>query len=130
MTISTEPQAVFTLDESTLDLVTSLGVQPIGATTFSPPMEYLTGPLVDATDITVLAGELPVEVIAAASPDLIVEAWGFQSLQLQLEPTLNEIDLPLAVRTLILTVIMVPVMVIALVPLLTRLLGGWLRSDG
>ncbi|MEM9037149.1 MAG: ABC transporter substrate-binding protein [Actinomycetota bacterium] len=91
VTISTEPQAVFTLDEWTLDLVTSLGVQPIGATTFSPPMEYLTGPLVDATDITVLAGELPVEAIAAASPDLIVEAWGFQSLQLELEPTLNEI---------------------------------------
>ncbi|MEM9037151.1 MAG: hypothetical protein AAGD18_21345 [Actinomycetota bacterium] len=45
----------------------------------------------------------------------------------QLGPEIR--DLPLAVRTLILTVIMVPVMVFALMPLLTRALGGWLRPD-
>ncbi len=36
-------------------------------------------------------------------------------------------DFPLPVRTLILTLLVVPTMVFGVLPVLTRLLGGWLR---
>lgn len=41
---------------------------------------------------------------------------------------LGLLDEPIPVRTLLLTVVLVPVMVFVFVPALVRLLGGWLRS--
>jgi uncharacterized protein len=38
--------------------------------------------------------------------------------------------LPLFLRTLVLTVVLVPIMVYALVPAVQRIFAGWLRSDG
>lgn len=36
-------------------------------------------------------------------------------------------DLPLPLKTLSLTLVVVPIMVFGVLPLLTRFLGGWLR---
>ena len=36
-------------------------------------------------------------------------------------------DLPLPLKTLSLTLVVVPIMVFGVLPLLTRLMGGWLR---
>lgn len=49
------------------------------------------------------------------------------TLVLWLLGPLERFDLPLPLRTLIITVVLVPGMVFVLIPGLSRLLGGWLR---
>lgn len=41
---------------------------------------------------------------------------------------LGLLDEPIAIRTLLLTVVLVPLMAFVLAPTLVRVLGGWLRS--
>ncbi|MDQ3849178.1 MAG: hypothetical protein M3296_00980 [Actinomycetota bacterium] len=56
----------------------------------------------------------------AIYPAITLVLWLFEPLGL--------LDLPLPLRTLILTAVLVPVMVFVLMPALTRLLRGWLRG--
>jgi len=55
----------------------------------------------------------------AIYPTITLVLWLFEPLGL--------FDLPLPLRTLILTAVLVPVMVFVLMPTLTQLFGGWLR---
>ncbi|MEM9651185.1 MAG: ABC transporter substrate-binding protein [Actinomycetota bacterium] len=79
VTIPAEPERIFVLDDWSFDYLTALGVQPIGATLFTPPSSWVSGPVVEATPITQLAAELPLEAIAAENPDLLIDAGGFHT---------------------------------------------------
>lgn len=91
VTIESQPEAVYVLDPWSFDLVTELGVQPIGVALWPGPMSWVTGPLVDATPVTEIVADLPLEEIAAAQPDLLIDAGGYHTWDPGMAELLNDI---------------------------------------
>jgi iron complex transport system substrate-binding protein len=79
VTIETKPERVYVVDSWSFDFVTGLGVTPVGAAVYSAPSVWMTGPEVDATPVELITAGLPLEKIAAATPDLITDSSGFFS---------------------------------------------------
>lgn len=77
VTIEVAPERIYVVDAWALDLVTALGIVPVGAATFSPPPSYIEPGEFDLSTVTIIDGGLNAEAIAATQPDLIIDASGF-----------------------------------------------------
>lgn len=74
--LDTRPDRIVTLDAWSLDLLTELEIEPVMAYTFGPTPAWLV-PAVDGIEIETVQGELPLEQIAGAKADLIMDVSGF-----------------------------------------------------
>ncbi|MEM9614079.1 MAG: fasciclin domain-containing protein [Actinomycetota bacterium] len=76
VTIEAEPTSIVALDLWSLDFLTELGITPTAAYSFGPVPGWL-GDELDGVQPEPLTGDLPLEAIAAAEPDLVMDISGF-----------------------------------------------------
>ncbi|MEM8924256.1 MAG: fasciclin domain-containing protein [Actinomycetota bacterium] len=91
VTIEAAPESIVTLDQWSLDFLTELGITPTSSFSFPPFSSWVTSRL-DGIEPTPIQGDLPLEAIAAASPDVIFDISGFfTALAPETGATLSEI---------------------------------------
>ena len=79
ITIEERSERVYVVDAWGVDLVTSLGVTPVGVAMYYPPTAFMSRLEVENTEVTLITEGLPIETIAATDPYLIIDASGFFS---------------------------------------------------
>ncbi len=74
VTIPAEPETIVAVDLWSVDFLSELGIVPAQAYTFGPPPGFVD---TQGVEVTPVQGDLPIETIAAAGPDLITDISGF-----------------------------------------------------